>query len=120
MTVTEHIRKRLEPAEVRLVPDIAELRAIQWCERFEKEMRNRLLMGAFRYGVVRSGTSMAVDYSSSALKKLEAYRQDGNREHLVDAANYLLLEYRFPGHPSAHFKAVDDGEHAALKELRHG
>lgn len=110
--VFDHIRDHLwERVEPRRLPPLAELRKTQWSEEFENLMRNRLIMGRFRYGGdIPSGEGMSgAKYADSGLKRLQAYLKDGNKEHLVDAANCCLLEYHWPSVKGAHFSPTDDG-----------
>lgn len=84
----------------------------QWCPEFEQLMRNRILVGAYRYGDMRDQNKGKFDQVGSAIKRLQRYKESGNAEHLVDAANLCLVEFRHPNHPDYHFEATDDGEHA--------
>lgn len=74
-------------------------------------MKNRLLLGAFRYGLLRSKGEQGYDMIGSLKRRVELYEQSGNLEFLVDVANLALLEFRFPQHRNAHFESQDDGEH---------
>lgn len=108
--------------------DLAKLAETQWSEYFwslvlrrlhatpffftandrlhlaETYMRNRLLMGAFRYGSFQEqrGRGRRHDNIPSALRRLRRYRTEkkGNLERLIDAANLCLVEFVAPGsHP---------------------
>lgn len=109
-TVTQHIRQRIESC-LHHRPDLAELRRTEWSRPFERLMRNRLLMGAFRYGLLRHKGDQGYDMIGSLEKRLSAYKKTGNLELLADIANLALLEFEHPAHPKAHFKSIDDGEH---------
>ena len=88
------------------------LRCSEWSPRFYQLMRNRLIMGRFRYESFEAKrSSFGYDQVSSMHKRLDAYEKTGNDEHLVDIANLCLLEFEFGKHPNKHFKSVDDGEH---------
>lgn len=91
--------------------NIAELKKTQWCPEFEKLQRNRLIMGAFRYGKLNAPGKPQYDRIASAVKRLQLYKKTGNTEHLVDAANICLVEFVEGDHPLKHFNSVDDGEH---------
>jgi hypothetical protein len=53
-TVLEHIRAGMNIPECKEpLPDLEQLRRTEWNPEFEKLMRNRLLMGAMRYGEFR-------------------------------------------------------------------
>jgi len=51
------------------------------------------------------------DTATEAKNRIDRYLEDGNTEHLVDAANMCLLEFEFGNHPDKHFESVDDGVH---------
>lgn len=113
-TVVQRIRDHLlqtcgfQEAAQRL-PSYEELRSSEWSEVFERYMRNRLIMGALHYGLMYDTTRECYDYVGGAVKRLRLYLNDGNQEHLVDAANCCLLEFvRKCCHPSPKFRASDD------------
>jgi len=93
------------------VPDLATLRKTQWCPEFERLMRNRLLMGAFRYGLMDKQDFSTYDLVAEAHKRLDKFTEGGNMEHLVDAANMLLLRFYHGRKNGEEFQAIDDGEH---------
>lgn len=109
-TVTQHIRARLESC-LHQRPDLATLRKTEWSKPFERLMRNRLLMGAFRYGLMKDKGEQGYNMIGSLEDRVKRYKQTGNLELLADIANLALLEFEFPAHPKAHFEAIDDGEH---------
>ena len=122
MTIFELMRNRLLIAagvlrpKPNAHPSLSELKISEWSPDFEQKMRNRLIMGSFRYQTFATKrNSYNYDTATEAIKRIERYQADGNTEHLVDAANMCLLEYEFGKHPTKHFKSVDDGEHAMPK-----
>lgn len=93
------------------MPSLDELRKSEWSPEFEQLMRNRLIIGAFRYG--RFGTPRPqYDRMASITKRAGLYATDGNLEHLVDIANLALVEFVEGRHPLRHFAAQDDVIHA--------
>jgi hypothetical protein len=88
--------------------------SLQKLPRFVRMMRDRLIASFYKYGPAdqnaklqsESGTSML----AGAKKRIEKYEQTGNTEWLVDAANFCLLEWAWPAHPEAHFRATDSRE----------
>jgi hypothetical protein len=92
------------------VPD--NLADTEWSPEFETLMRNRLVMGAFRYGLLKAPGKPQWNRTKSIARRLAAYDQDGNREHLVDVANMALLEFEEGPHRHRPIHAQDDGEHA--------
>ncbi len=116
MTNFEHMRDRLlmragliqpSPAKYRL-DDLAQS---EWNADFERLMRNRLIMGALRYGVIGAPGKARYDRIGSIEKRLRTYRATGNKELLVDCANLCLMEFVECHHPLAHFDADDTGAH---------
>jgi len=93
------------------------LRQSEWLPEFERLMRNRLVIGAFRYGLnfVNLERKRQYDRVTSMIRRLEHYRQSGNTEHLVDVANLCMLEFGEGDHPLKHFAATDDGQHVENK-----
>lgn len=98
--------------EIKLLPDLKTIMKSQWSEEFERYMRNRLVMGAFRYGLIEQDESKNYNHISSVRKRLDKYEETGNLEYLVDIANLMMLEFLHSTHPDKHFKATDDGVHS--------
>lgn len=87
----------------------------EWSEEFIKLMQNRIIASHYKYGWMSdnygSGLVSAVE---SLQMRLDRYRQDGNTEWLVDVANFAMIEFQYPQHPQAHFRATDSGESPGL------
>lgn len=121
-TITEHIRDHLlaslgytEPRARNRKPDLDSLLVSEWCPEFETARRYRMVMGALRYGLLADpGKWAGYDLLGGMRRKLEVYHRTGNTEALVDAANYLMLEFMRPSHPHAHFRAEDDRDHCPV------
>lgn len=98
--------------------NFASLQTTEWSDDFERLMRNRLIMGCLRYGpmVWKKKNGNKWDLLGAINKKVGLYVKTGNTEYLVDAANYLLLEFECGEHPNKHFNALDDhSDHCKLK-----
>ena len=78
----------------------------EWNIHFEKLMKNRLVMGALRYGKIDNQKKV-----EAIVKKANKYMKTGNLEYLVDLANYCMLEFGDPSHSKAHFESTDDEDH---------
>lgn len=118
MTNTEYMRARLtagihadHPGTKR--ESLESLRQSEWSPEFERLMRNRLIMGRFRYASLADPNRPQYKRIDSAIKRLREYQDIGNLELLVDVSNLCLLEFVHGNHPSKHFDAQDDGEHVA-------
>jgi hypothetical protein len=92
------------------LPPLDRLKQSEWNSEFEQLMRNRLLMGSFRYGRLKAQGKPQYDRMSSIIKRAQLYRQTGNQEYLADIANLCLLEYSEPNHPTAHFDPFAETE----------
>ena len=100
-----------EVSHLEKVPDFFTLQESQWSDRFEQLMRNRLIMGAFRYGIFKKKNKPTFKSIDSIINRCNLYKASGNDEHLVDIANLAMVEYIEGKHPMKHFKAADDGIH---------
>ena len=106
-TVTEHIRGHLLDGHMLEPLGHAELadadRDVARFARFHELMNNRIRVGHVRYG--------ATTYNREVWPRLEnvlrKYKETGNTEFLVDAANYLAIEFTWPSKPGAKFEPID-------------
>lgn len=87
----------------------------EYSEEFDKLRKNRVEMSFYKYGSARknfrTGNVKAIPTMELCVKK---YQETGNREYLLDAANYLMFEYMFPQHPNAHFRVTNSEESAGI------
>lgn len=81
---------------------------VDYSDEFDKLRRNRVEVSHYKYGSAHDnfGTGR-VDAFKTAELCLEAFKRDGNTEHLVDAANYMMFRFMFPL-PGEYFKATDN------------
>jgi hypothetical protein len=101
-----------EDEKTNKIPDIEELKETEWDLKFETLMRNRLIMGRFRYGPFSKQNRTTDQVIKSIIDRSNKYIETGNDELLVDIANLAMKEFSVGRHPLKHFKAVDDGKHA--------
>lgn len=74
-------------------------------------MRNRLVMGAFRYGLFSDPDKFQYRCLESIRRRLDAFEHDGNLEHLVDAANLCMVEFVRGQRNGLVLNPIDDGHH---------
>lgn len=130
MTWFQHLRERLHQQaglgterHSKFHPsDLLRLEQTEWSPKFEWLMRNRLLMGALRYGTMAEKRLLTNknrwDLVGAVSLKIKKYEETGNTEFLVDAANYCLLAFEFDPHPTKYFHALDDHlDHCKQKPL---
>ncbi len=80
---------------------------IDYSEQFDKERQYRVEVSYHKYGSARKNFGEGrVDAIATAERCLEAFKKDGNTEHLVDAANYLMFRFMYPM-PGEFFKPTD-------------
>jgi hypothetical protein len=96
------------------MPSLDSLRATEWSDAFERAMRDRLIMGSFRYGLIGADGKPQYDRVSCCERRLALYRETHNMEHLVDIANLCQMEFVEGQHPDRHFAASDDGVHTGM------
>ena len=77
---------------------------------FDKLRRNRVEVSTYKYGPARKNFGEGrVDALKTAKLCLDAIKRDGNTEHLVDAANYLMFRFMYPM-PGEAFRATGSSE----------
>lgn len=69
-------------------------------KEFIQKMAYRLVQGAARYG---SKVKKEQHYMTRMIMEVKAYRKSGNAEHLLNIANYAILESVAPENPKFHF-----------------
>jgi len=87
---------------------------VERLDEFLGLMRARLNTSFYKYGPAETNARMQRDQGRRMLDgvapRIEKYDTTGNTEWLVDAANFIFLEWCFPAHPEAHFRATDSHE----------
>ena len=78
-------------------------------------MKNRLIIGFFRYGSVKDKHKKDYNRVQALKEKIDLYQKTGNGECLVDMSNLCMIEFTKRSHPDFHFKAEDDKNHLKLK-----
>jgi hypothetical protein len=112
--VKDMIRQRLLRDAPERLPDLTTLRRTERNPEFEKLRLNRMIMGAFRYGRLGASDKPQWNRVADMIRRLQAYQQDGNAEHLVDVANLAQLEFTEGEHKGVF--ATDDKQHVSAKE----
>lgn len=113
-TTTQHIRDHLlsnfmlDPVGDK-TETIDELKRTEWNQQFETYMRNRLLIGRFRYESFTERTTQ-YDRVSSCVRRLQMYQETNNLEFLVDIANLCMVEFDDKS-GEYYFDSIDDGQH---------
>jgi hypothetical protein len=104
MTLFEYIRWRILNKET-----FEGRKDSEWSYEFERLMRNRLIVGSYRYGSLRRKRPKGISgFHIKYIKdKLKKYALTGNTELLVDIANLALVEFVTGDHKNKHFKSEE-------------
>jgi len=74
-------------------------------EQFIQGMLNRMGVGFHKYGHSRKCDKL--NLIKTIELRLQTYRDTGNTEYLMDAANFCMIEFMYPQIPGAKFTATD-------------
>lgn len=97
-----------------------EILKTEFSSQFIEYMRERMVVSFYKYGSIVDGFPEKVDAVGSLMQRLREYAATGNTEYLVDAANYAMIEFMRPRHPSAHFEPTDDDGSPGRIDARSG
>ena len=85
----------------------------EYSDRFDTLRKNRVEVSFHKYGPAKINFGdKLVDAVKSHDLCVEKYKETGNTEYLLDAANYLMFEFMYPQKEGAYFKATDSSESA--------
>lgn len=90
----------------------------QYSIAFLQGMVNRMLVSYHKYGAIEGAVEAGVDCLASAQQRVKKYWDTGNTEFLMDAANYLMMEYMHPSHVNAHFNPESRSPGRTLRDGR--
>lgn len=108
---TDDLRSRLGMAPDKPpMPSLESLKETEQCPEFRRLRDARLIIGAFRYGMM-GASHKKYDRIGNCIERLLLYQQDGNKEHLLDVANLCELEWVENNNPLAHYTPADDKHH---------
>jgi site-specific recombinase XerD len=95
------------------LPDIEEIMETEYSYEFDNIRKAMMVASYYKYGLLKENYGKkCLDSIKAALKDIQEYNDDGNTEHLADAANQLMIEFMCPQNPNAHYKSTDDsGNH---------
>ena len=76
----------------------------EYNEDFDQKRKNSMEVSYYKYGKASLNYPNNCDAIASLKKRLELYEKTGNKDYLVDIANFAMLEYTYPKHKNAHYK----------------
>ena len=77
---------------------------------FMDKMARRMAVSFLKYGKVEDAVPFKINAVESAVQRINAYLATENLEFLLDAANFLMMEWMHPSLENAFFKATDSDE----------
>lgn len=87
----------------------------EYSDKFDELRKNRVEMSFYKYGPASINFGRGYVNAIETMEKcVEKYKETGNTEYLLDAANYLMFEYMYPKHEKAHFRATGSSESAGI------
>ena len=92
----------------------------EFSAKFIELMQNRMIVSFYKYGKVVEAYPHKVDAIGSMTERLLKYAETGNTEWLVDAANFVMIEFMYPRHPHAHFEGTDDDASPGRRQIKGG
>lgn len=90
--------------------EIDKILKTQVSEQFLKGMVARMEMSYFKYGDVKEAYPDKIDAMESMRQRLKKYYATKNTEFLIDAANFLMIEFMFPRLEGTFFQATDSDQ----------
>lgn len=82
----------------------------QFNQEFLQGMVDRMAMSYYKYGSMRDVKPGMYQYQPSVQARIDKYEETGNTEWLMDASNFLMIEFTTPSHPEAHYRGTDSDE----------
>lgn len=82
----------------------------EWSMQFLQGMVDRMSLSFLKYGAVAEGFPHRLNAMDCMRQRLEKYQATGNTEFLMDAANFIMIEFMRPAHPRPFFAPTDSDQ----------
>ena len=99
---------------------IRKVLATEFDEDFVQGMRDRMVVSFYKYGPLVSAFPDKVSALASLQDRLRLYSQTKNKEYLIDAANFCMIEFMAPSVEGAFFAGTDDDGSPGRRSSRTG
>lgn len=83
-------------------------------EEFHEGMKARMRVSHYKYGKLEDGYPFPNNSMATVEQRIALYRETGNVEWLMDAANQLMIEACRPAKLNAHYRGTDSHESPGL------
>lgn len=77
-------------------------------------MKNSIEMSWYKYGFASKTYPELAKACSCIQERLNLYFQTRNKDYLVDAANFAMLEFMFPAFEDSYYKPTDSDSYPGL------
>ena len=91
--------------------------ASEFSDMFVQGMYDRMAVSFYKYGPIAKGFPAPMDALASLQLHLDRYGEDHNTEHLIDAANYCMIEFLCPSYQDAAFTPTDSNKSPGRKKV---
>lgn len=82
----------------------------EYSKEFDKLRQNRMVVSYYKYGALANNYGEClIDAIENLEIRLNKYKETGNKEFLVDVANFAMIEFMYPKHEKAHFDSENHG-----------
>ena len=86
----------------------------EFSDEFVKKMRNAILTSHYKYGWMSDTYPELAQAVKCIQARLDEYIKTGNKEYLVDIANFAMIEYKYPSLDYAHYTPTDSDKSIGL------
>ena len=106
--------------------DREEILKNDFSQEFINKMKNAIETSHYKYGWARKTYPELAQAYKCARERLDLYIKTGNKDYLVDVANFAMLEFLYPAIQGAHYSPTDSNGSPGLaggisyKELMEG
>jgi hypothetical protein len=89
--------------------DLNKILEKEYSFKFDEIRKKMMQTSYFKFGTVEDNykTIGGLKAIPSLKAKLKEYEETGNTEFLADVANFAMIEFMYPQHPNAYYKATD-------------
>jgi hypothetical protein len=100
--------------------EVSEILSTEFSDEFVEGMKSRMVVSYYKYGKVSDAYPEKVNAITSLTDRLRKYAETGNTEFMIDAANFAMIEFMHPSHPSAFFEGTDSDQSPGRRSRRGG
>lgn len=88
----------MNKAEQLVAEEISQVLKTEYSDKFDEMRKNAMVVSYHKYGEAKKNyarDTVPVKAVDNIIARLEKYQQTGNKDYLVDIANFAMLEFMF-------------------------